>query len=255
MSPRRRGRSGMTSRRKLVLISDTATTDMRYDTASNTNRDGSAEREQGAAERLPRERGCMRTGAVARESRVEVMVGDDLLERRPFGNFEEDEASPFDEGHGDDVPERQRVEGNRQPEAAERRGAHAVRDDHHALLVPAVDESAGRNGENEVSQGSGGRHYPGPHRRACRREHEQRKRDRRDVRTELRCDLPTQSRLKSRLRRSGCSSMAAGADIYGVRAAIHPDPCSPRLQKRGERTRSGVIAITGPSPVRHASCR
>src|SRR5205823_6460264 len=58
------------------------------------------------------------------------------------------------------------------------------------FLVPAVDESPGRNGEDEVRQIAGGRHYPGPCRRPCRREHEQRKRDRRDVRTEFRPDLP-----------------------------------------------------------------
>src|SRR6476659_5900291 len=136
MSPRRRGRSGTTSRRKLVLISDTVTTDMRYDTASNTN--GTA---RPSSNRTP-PRGCPASaavcapGAVARESRVEVTIGDDLLERGSFGHAEEDEADPFDEGDGDDVPERHRVERNRQPEAAERRGTHAVRDDHHAFLVP-----------------------------------------------------------------------------------------------------------------------
>ena len=75
-------------------------------------------------------------------------------------------------------------------EAAERRGTRAVRDDHHALQVPAIDESPGWHSEDEVRQAAGGRHDPGHCRRPSRREHEQRKRDRRDVRTEVRPDLP-----------------------------------------------------------------
>ena len=132
----------------------------------------------------------MRAGADARESRVEVTIGDHLRQRRCLRHVEEDDADAFDEGDGDDVPERHRVERNRQREAAERRGTRTVRDDHHAFLVPAVDESPGRHGEDEQRQVVRGRHDSGSCRRPCRREHKQRKRDRRDVRTEVRHDLP-----------------------------------------------------------------
>jgi hypothetical protein len=132
----------------------------------------------------------VRAGAVAGESRVEVTIGDHLRQRRPFRDIEEDKADAFDEGDGDDVPERHRVERNRQGEAGERRATRTVSDDHHAFLIPAIDQRARRHSQDEQWQIGGGRHDSGSSRRSRRCEHEERKRDRRDVGTEVRDDLP-----------------------------------------------------------------
>jgi hypothetical protein len=91
----------------------------------------------------PTEVGALDPRLILRDCSRQLLLGDDLRQRRRLRKAEEDEQRSLDEGDDDDLPEREPVERQRDREAPQRQGPPGVRDDHHALSVPAVDERAG----------------------------------------------------------------------------------------------------------------
>ena len=106
-----------------------------------------------------------------------------------LGQPEEHEQRSLDERDRDDLDECQRSDSERQRKAAERERTSGLRDEHHALPVPAVDERAG--GKVEQHEGQRLREADDP--RLCRRmrerQDEQRIRDAGDARPQRRDDL------------------------------------------------------------------
>ena len=111
-------------------------------------------------------------------------------QRGDLGDVEEHEQAAFEERGDVELPDRQHLEPERQGDAEDGQCAADVAEDHDALAVPAVDERARRQREQEVRQ------MPERGRDACRgwrareREDQQRINDRRRGRAERRHHLP-----------------------------------------------------------------
>ena len=149
-----------------------------------------ADAEQSAAERLSHEIGALDARLVLRDRGRQLLLRDDLRERRRLRQAEEDEQRPFDERDDDDLCERELVECERDREAPERERASSVGDDHRALAVPAVDERSGRKVEEDVGQRLREPDDAGLRRRARLGEDEQRIGDAGDAGTDRGDDLP-----------------------------------------------------------------
>jgi hypothetical protein len=93
-----------------------------------------------------------------------------VRQRRRLRELEEDEQGPFHEGDQGDLHQRQTAERQRHRDAPKRQGTAAVGDQHHPLAVPAVDQGAGGQEQQQERQGLSGAHDPRLGRRAGERE-------------------------------------------------------------------------------------
>ena len=142
-----------------------------------------------AAKRLSCEEGRVLPRLVPAKRGGKLLVGHDVTKRRPLRDREEHEAAAVESDDGDDVGVPNVTERERRDEGRVRHAAHGVPRDHQPLAVPAVDEGARGERQNEERRGGGELDDPGLRRRAGQREDEERNRDPGDAGAEIREDL------------------------------------------------------------------
>ena len=149
-----------------------------------------AEPEERSAQRLADEVGALDPGLVLGDRGRQLLLRNDLRQRRRLREGEEHEQRALDERDGEDLRERERVCRQCERETPQRDRSPRVGDQHHALAVPAVDQRAGRKVEEHVREGLGEPDEARPRGRVRLREHEERKRHAGDARPDGGDDLP-----------------------------------------------------------------
>jgi hypothetical protein len=128
--------------------------------------DGVGEEGHRAAEGLVEERsdrgaddiGGSESCFVLRRCFRQLRARHDTRERGDFGDIEEHEERAFHERGEVELRKRQRVEGDGEGDASHGDRTSRIAQDHHALAIPAVDQRAHRQAEDDVwnpAQGSG----------------------------------------------------------------------------------------------------
>ena len=115
---------------------------------------GGAEAEEDAAERIAGEGRPPRTGFVLREGGRQLLGRYDVRQGSAFGQHEHHEQRALREGDDRDLRERENAGGVGDRDAPQGEAAQRVADDHGALAVPAIDQVARRQLEEEEGQGA-----------------------------------------------------------------------------------------------------
>ena len=144
-----------------------------------------AEAEEQPTEGRSAEGGGVVAALVAGQRGLQVVVRDDARQRRALADAEEDETAPLDERDEHDLGERDSAEGESDDDAGQGQSPGSVGKDHHALPVPTVDQRSGGRRQEQKRQCARRIDDPRLGGRACRGEHEQRKRDPGDAAAEV----------------------------------------------------------------------
>lgn len=133
--------------------------------------------EQGAADRRPGEQRHVLARLVLRDRIGKLGRRHHLTERRALRDGEEREACPLDCRDGEDVRERQLVEGVCDRDARQGDAPRRVRDEHEALPVHSVGDGARHEQARDERERADERRQPGLGRRVGEGEDEQRESD------------------------------------------------------------------------------
>src|SRR5712691_10238824 len=103
-------------------------------------RQGAAEGEEEAAERPADEACAVLAGLVLRDRRSHLILRDDLRQRAPLGNAEEDRAGHVEKEQREDKREPDPAAGDGKSEAQHRKCPRDLADQHDTPSVPAVEQ-------------------------------------------------------------------------------------------------------------------
>src|SRR5205085_5720223 len=187
--------------------------------------------------------------------RGELRLRDDRFEDARAAGTEEDTSRSLDEADGDDLPERELVDEDRDDKAGDSDGADDVGRDHHPLSIDAVADDAGDEAEQHDRQKLRERHYACVRRRVRHGEREQGVGDRRRARPDGREQLVRLEQEKDPVAPEGSERLGYGglgnSRFSAPRCGAHSSRST--LAKRRYERSASRIASTNPSTRRGAN--